>query len=434
MPSLEEICVNDLRTSLGLPSKNVRALSDSNYSSAGSLRFIRFSESIREGIESGGLSKSLFETFFGVLPVVLTAAAREEGWNTSVPQTLRDLDRYLELVPTDFPHSMLQAHRVAMKLVEKQLLRQLELRSPFLELGLGDGHASKFLFEGTPISVGGEARLFSLNMAKRFDAHEKLAAIDMQQIPFADASFSCVSVIQALNRVSNREKALSEMARVLKPGGTLLITDASEHFSSMHSLYGLLGKLGFGSVAQSFSEMYWNYSGQNPNQGAEPHFYQSTLELLGFDKFDIQYFMSEELTLISYLYFPFICLLFRQSWPEINSALVDPQNRPLRDRFIQFLRETIVPLVDMDRAFCRRAGKGSELIIVAHKRGEIENGMRGSIFDELICPECFRELASEKQGYRCRGCNLFYPIVDGLPLLIPFYAREYEASSRERKM
>jgi ubiquinone/menaquinone biosynthesis C-methylase UbiE/uncharacterized protein YbaR (Trm112 family) len=431
MPSLEDICVNDLRMALGLPSRNVRALSESNYSSPGSLRFIRFSETVRKGMESRGLSNRLVEAFFGILPIVLRAAAREEGWIGKSPQALQDLERYLALVPSEFSHSILQPHRIAMKLVEKALVRDLSLPSPFLELGIGDGHASSFLFEGRRDAVGGEARLYSLRMAKRFPAHERLLALDMQQIPFSEATFSSVSVIQALNRVGNRKKAIAEMSRVLKPGGTLLITDASEFFSSMHSLYNLLKRLGFGLVAEGFSEIYWNYSGQNPDRGADPAFYRSALEELGFDNIHVRYFMSEQLTLISYLYFPFICLMFQQPWAAIHQALLDPENAPLKAVFVEFLREVIVPLVEMDSDLCQQEGRGSELIVVAQKRGKLGQTTSEDILDRLACPECRRGLSRERVGYRCTACELVFPIVDGFPLLIPFYAKEYEYIIRD---
>lgn len=42
--------------------------------------------------------------------------------------------------------------------------------------------------------------------------------------PLADASVDCIVFTQVLEHVSNRPQMLSEMARVLRPGGTLLLT------------------------------------------------------------------------------------------------------------------------------------------------------------------------------------------------------------------
>lgn len=47
---------------------------------------------------------------------------------------------------------------------------------------------------------------------------------DAAKLPFANQSFDTVSCIAALNHIPNRGAALHEMARVLRPGGCLLLT------------------------------------------------------------------------------------------------------------------------------------------------------------------------------------------------------------------
>jgi len=45
---------------------------------------------------------------------------------------------------------------------------------------------------------------------------------------FSDGQFDAVVIVHALHELSNPETALSEMRRVLKPGGTLFIADFAE--------------------------------------------------------------------------------------------------------------------------------------------------------------------------------------------------------------
>jgi SAM-dependent methyltransferase len=47
---------------------------------------------------------------------------------------------------------------------------------------------------------------------------------DAASLPFCDAAFDTVSVIAALNHIPNREAALLELSRVLRPGGVFLST------------------------------------------------------------------------------------------------------------------------------------------------------------------------------------------------------------------
>jgi demethylmenaquinone methyltransferase/2-methoxy-6-polyprenyl-1,4-benzoquinol methylase len=54
------------------------------------------------------------------------------------------------------------------------------------------------------------------------------AACDAEHLPFADASFDLVSVAFGLRNMTHKEAALTEMARVLKPGGRLLVLEFSQ--------------------------------------------------------------------------------------------------------------------------------------------------------------------------------------------------------------
>jgi len=51
---------------------------------------------------------------------------------------------------------------------------------------------------------------------------------DAEQLPFADASFDVVSVAFGLRNMTHKDVALREMARVLKPGGKLLVLEFSK--------------------------------------------------------------------------------------------------------------------------------------------------------------------------------------------------------------
>jgi ubiquinone/menaquinone biosynthesis C-methylase UbiE len=55
---------------------------------------------------------------------------------------------------------------------------------------------------------------------------------DMRQMPFADGAFDVVvstAAIHNLYQRADREKAIAEIARVLKPGGRVLISDIRHH-------------------------------------------------------------------------------------------------------------------------------------------------------------------------------------------------------------
>ncbi|NLC22943.1 bifunctional demethylmenaquinone methyltransferase/2-methoxy-6-polyprenyl-1,4-benzoquinol methylase UbiE [Oxalobacter vibrioformis] len=60
---------------------------------------------------------------------------------------------------------------------------------------------------------------------------------DAEQLPFPDNYFDRVSVSFGLRNMTRKEVALSEMNRVLKPGGKLLILEFSRIWKPLQSLY-----------------------------------------------------------------------------------------------------------------------------------------------------------------------------------------------------
>jgi uncharacterized protein YbaR (Trm112 family) len=45
--------------------------------------------------------------------------------------------------------------------------------------------------------------------------------------------------------------------------------------------------------------------------------------------------------------------------------------------------------------------------------------MLASILDQLACPACSSPLALNPDSLTCTGCGSVYPVVDGIPVLIP---------------
>jgi demethylmenaquinone methyltransferase/2-methoxy-6-polyprenyl-1,4-benzoquinol methylase len=56
----------------------------------------------------------------------------------------------------------------------------------------------------------------------------RYAQVDAQALPFADRSFDCVTIGFGLRNVTDKQRALREMHRVLCPGGQVLVLEFSE--------------------------------------------------------------------------------------------------------------------------------------------------------------------------------------------------------------
>lgn len=64
-----------------------------------------------------------------------------------------------------------------------------------------------------------------------------IAQVDAENLPFAPASFDCVSIAFGLRNVTNKDAALSSMFRVLKPGGKALILEFSKPVRALKPAY-----------------------------------------------------------------------------------------------------------------------------------------------------------------------------------------------------
>ena len=76
---------------------------------------------------------------------------------------------------------------------------------------------------------------------RMLDAGRAVPAVrcDAERLPFADGRFDCVSVGFGLRNMTHKDAALAEMARVLKPGGRLLVLEFSQVWKPLQKPYDL---------------------------------------------------------------------------------------------------------------------------------------------------------------------------------------------------
>jgi demethylmenaquinone methyltransferase/2-methoxy-6-polyprenyl-1,4-benzoquinol methylase len=76
---------------------------------------------------------------------------------------------------------------------------------------------------------------------RMLDAGRMAAAVrcDAEHLPFAGAYFDCVSVGFGLRNMTRKDAALAEMARVLRPGGRLLVLEFSQVWKPLRKPYDL---------------------------------------------------------------------------------------------------------------------------------------------------------------------------------------------------
>jgi demethylmenaquinone methyltransferase/2-methoxy-6-polyprenyl-1,4-benzoquinol methylase len=66
-------------------------------------------------------------------------------------------------------------------------------------------------------------------------ANVRFVQANAEELPFPDNYFDCITIAFGLRNVTDKDKALASMARVLKPGGRLLVLEFSKPSSTLVS-------------------------------------------------------------------------------------------------------------------------------------------------------------------------------------------------------
>jgi SAM-dependent methyltransferase len=107
-----------------------------------------------------------------------------------------------------------------------------------LEVGCGMGNFAERIARETAADVVAtdlSPRMVELAKERGLDAR----VADVESLPFEDGEFDCAVANAMLYHVQDLDRALSELARVLEPGGQLVaVTIGAEHMEEVWSLVG----------------------------------------------------------------------------------------------------------------------------------------------------------------------------------------------------
>ena len=111
-----------------------------------------------------------------------------------------------------------------LEVVFDQLLRETPLDGrKVLDAGCGTGHFSKWALDRGARVVSVDIGINLLKEARKKGILSPVAG-DVTKLPFADATFDVVISSECIEHTPSPEIAISEMIRVLNPGGFLAIT------------------------------------------------------------------------------------------------------------------------------------------------------------------------------------------------------------------
>jgi demethylmenaquinone methyltransferase/2-methoxy-6-polyprenyl-1,4-benzoquinol methylase len=113
-----------------------------------------------------------------------------------------------------------------------------------LDIATGSGDLAAAL--GRKVLPGGEVWITDINRRMLERGRDRLldggfavpaVQCDGERLPFPGAYFDCVTVGFGLRNMTRKEAALAEMARVLKPGGRLVVLEFSKVWKPLERAY-----------------------------------------------------------------------------------------------------------------------------------------------------------------------------------------------------
>ena len=137
--------------------------------------------------------------------------------SSTVKATLEAYERWARVYPPVAHNPLMRAEQAAML----ELL-PVVAGSRVLDLACGSGRYSRLLLEANAGQV--VALDFCIPMLQQVASASRVCA-SMMQLPFQANSFDCVISGLALGHATDIYPWMSEVARVLRPGGCLLYSD-----------------------------------------------------------------------------------------------------------------------------------------------------------------------------------------------------------------
>ncbi|RLA04165.1 MAG: bifunctional demethylmenaquinone methyltransferase/2-methoxy-6-polyprenyl-1,4-benzoquinol methylase UbiE [Gammaproteobacteria bacterium] len=166
-----------------------------------------------------------------------------------------------------------------------------------LDLAGGTGDLTRLMAPG--VGPSGQIVLADINAAMLENGRRQLldkgvsgnvtfAQVNAEQLPFADNRFDLVTMAFGLRNVTDKQRALESIFRVLKPGGRLLVLEFSRPVAALKPVYdfysfNILPKLGQ-LIARD--ESSYRYLAESIRMHPDQLTLQGMLEQAGFERCD----------------------------------------------------------------------------------------------------------------------------------------------------
>jgi SAM-dependent methyltransferase len=148
-------------------------------------------------------------------------------------------------------------HRALLRAVECKLMSRVTLVHPVLDIGCGDGHFASIAYS-EPVDVGLDPMERDLREAGplRPKVYRHVVRGSATSLPFPDGAFATVVSNCVIEHIPDVSRTLSEISRVLRPGGAFATTLPSEHYPEYLLGSTMLRRIGFERPAAAYGGFF----------------------------------------------------------------------------------------------------------------------------------------------------------------------------------
>jgi SAM-dependent methyltransferase len=146
--------------------------------------------------------------------------------------------------------------RAMLRAVEDSFYKELDLPSPVLDLGSGDGHFASVAFDH-PLDVGLDPWWGPLLESRQYNGiYRALVRADGAHIPFPDGHFQTVVSTSVLEHIPHIQAVLNEVGRVVRPGGQFIFCVPNHRFTDLLLGVQFFRRLGLENAARAYGRFF----------------------------------------------------------------------------------------------------------------------------------------------------------------------------------
>jgi SAM-dependent methyltransferase len=155
-----------------------------------------------------------------------------------------------------WPHlRALPAFRALIRAMETKLFLEVgSLPRPVLDIGCGDGHFAEVVWGQVDVGVDTDQDI--LREAQGRNVYDVLLRASATRLPFADASFATVVSNCVIEHIPDLDPVLSEVQRVLRPGGQFIFSVPTSRQNDYLFITRLLEAMGARGLAERYKSWF----------------------------------------------------------------------------------------------------------------------------------------------------------------------------------